>query len=74
MTATNVPQPDYCRRSWLFAPRAYPARMNNAYTVLGLLCAVLLFGLAACEREGPAEKAGEAVDRAARDVRDAVRK
>jgi hypothetical protein len=35
---------------------------------------VLLFGLAACEREGPAEKAGEAVDRAARDVRDAVRK
>jgi len=48
--------------------------MNNAYTVLGLLCAVLLFGLAACEREGPAEKAGEAVDRAARDVRDAVKK
>jgi hypothetical protein len=47
--------------------------MSHAYTVLGILCAVLLFGLAACEREGPAEKAGEAIDRAARDVGDAVK-
>jgi hypothetical protein len=38
--------------------------MNHAYTMIGALCAVLLFGLAACEREGPAEKAGRSVDRA----------
>jgi hypothetical protein len=47
--------------------------MNHAYTIIGILCAVLLLGLAACEREGPAEKAGRAVDEAARDVRDAVK-
>ena len=48
--------------------------MSHAYTVIGIVCVVLLFGLAACERKGPAEKAGEAIDRAARDVRDAVKK
>jgi len=48
--------------------------MNHAYTWMGILCAALLFGLAACEREGPAERAGESIDRAAKDVRDAVRK
>jgi hypothetical protein len=48
--------------------------MRDAYTAIGLLCAVLLFGLAACEREGPAEKAGRSIDRAAKDVRDAVKK
>ena len=48
--------------------------MGHTYTVIGLLCAALLFGLAACEREGPAEKAGRALDDAAKDVRDAVRK
>ncbi len=48
--------------------------MSHAYTILGIICAVLLFGLAACEREGPAEKAGRNIDRAAKDVRDAVRK
>ena len=48
--------------------------MGHAYTVLGILCAALLFGLAACEREGPVEKAGRSVDRAAKDVRDAVKK
>jgi hypothetical protein len=48
--------------------------MSYAYTVFGILCVVMLFGLAACEREGPGEKAGEAIDRAARDVRDAVKK
>jgi predicted small lipoprotein YifL len=48
--------------------------MSYAYTLLGIVCAVLLFGLAACEREGPAEKAGRNIDRAAKDVRDAVRK
>jgi len=47
--------------------------MSNVYTVLGILCAALLFGLAACEREGPAEKAGRSVDRAAKDMRDAVK-
>ena len=48
--------------------------MNHAYTLLGILCVILLLGLAACEREGPAEKAGRAVDEAARDVRDAVKR
>ena len=47
--------------------------MNQAYTLFGILCVLLLLGLAACEREGPAEKAGRAVDEAARDVRDAVK-
>jgi len=49
------------------------AGMSHLYTVLGILCAALLFGLAACEREGPAEKAGAAVDRAAKDVGDALK-
>jgi predicted small lipoprotein YifL len=49
-------------------------RMSHAYTVIGILCAALLFGLAACEREGPMEKAGRSVDKAAKDVRDAVKK
>lgn len=34
---------------------------------------LMLFALAACEQEGPAEKAGEAIDRAGRDIRDAVK-
>jgi hypothetical protein len=38
--------------------------MSRAYTIIGTLCAFLLFGLAACEREGPAEKAGRELDRA----------
>ena len=50
------------------------APMSHAYTALGIVCIVLLLGLAACEREGPMEKAGRSVDRAAKDVRDAVRK
>jgi len=50
--------------------------MSHAYTVFGAICAAVLFGLAlpGCHREGPAEKAGRAVDQAAKDVRDAVRK
>ena len=48
--------------------------MSHAYTCFGIICAVLLLGLAACEREGPMEKAGEKIDRAAKDARDAVRK
>ena len=47
--------------------------MSHLYTVLGILCAALLFGLAACEREGPAEKAGRSVDRAVNKAGDAVR-
>jgi predicted small secreted protein len=47
--------------------------MSHLYTVLGILCTVVLFGLAACER-GPMEKAGRDIDRAAKDVRDAVKK
>jgi hypothetical protein len=50
------------------------SQMSHAYTLLGIFCAVLLFGLAACEREGPMEKAGRSVDRAAKDMRDAVKK
>jgi len=49
------------------------ALMSHAYTILGIVCAVLLLGLAACEREGPMEKAGRSVDRAAKDVADAVK-
>ena len=48
--------------------------MSHAYTVIGIVCAALLLGLAACEREGPMEKAGRSVDRAAKDVRDSVKK
>jgi len=48
--------------------------MSHAYTVIGTLCAALLFGLAACEREGPAEKAGRSVERAVENVGDALRK
>ena len=40
---------------------------------LCLLISLVLISLAACEREGPGEKAGEAVDRAGRDIRDAVK-
>ena len=32
-----------------------------------------LFALSACERKGPAEKAGEKIDQAGRDLRDAVK-
>jgi hypothetical protein len=48
--------------------------MTHAYTVIGIVCVLLLFGLAACEREGPAEKAGESIDRAVKDARDALKK
>jgi hypothetical protein len=51
----------------------YAAVMTHSYTLLGIVCLVLLLGLAACDRQGPAEKAGEAIDRAARDARDAIK-
>jgi hypothetical protein len=40
-------------------------------TLLALLPAVLI-GLAACEREGPAERTGRSLDRAGQSVRDTV--
>ena len=48
--------------------------MTNPYTVLGVVCAALLFGLAVtgCS-EGPAEKAGRKIDRAVDKTGDAVR-
>jgi hypothetical protein len=48
--------------------------MRHAYTVFGVVCAALLFGLAltGCH-EGPAEKAGRKVDRAVEKTGDAVR-
>ena len=44
-------------------------RKSRLITML-ILGAVLGTGLAACEQDGPAERAGEKVDEAARDVRD----
>jgi predicted small lipoprotein YifL len=38
-----------------------------------LIIVAALFALSACERKGPAEKAGEAIDKAGRDLRDAVK-
>ena len=74
MTATNVPRPDYCGVVRLLHCARSLALMSHAYTALGIVCVVLLLGLAACEREGPMEKAGRSVDQAAKDVRDAVKK
>jgi len=37
-----------------------------------LVPALLVLGLAACEREGPAERTGRSLDRAGQNVRDAV--
>ena len=49
-------------------------RYRREHVMLGAsVLRALLFGLAACEK-GPAEKAGERIDRAAKDARDAVRK
>lgn len=41
--------------------------MTRTLTVL-----LLLLGIAACQREGPAERAGRSLDRAGQSVRDAV--
>jgi hypothetical protein len=46
---------------------AHNRRMKSFYFAL-----IVLALLGACEREGPAERAGEKIDRAAEDVRDAV--
>jgi hypothetical protein len=59
--------------NWCSATRSL-LRMSHAYTVFGVVCAALLFGLAVtgCS-EGPAEKAGRSIDRAADKVGDTVR-
>jgi hypothetical protein len=69
-----VPLPDYCVRGELAAFGSYRAFMSHPYTLLGIVCAVLLLGLAACEREGPAEKAGRNLDRAVKDAGDALKR
>jgi hypothetical protein len=38
--------------------------------VAAMLAGLMFTGLSACEKEGPAEKAGEAIDDAASDVAD----
>ena len=44
---------------------------NLAATVAAGICAaVLMLGLAACEKKGPAEKAGEQVDHAVESVKE----
>jgi hypothetical protein len=45
--------------------------MPNFLRIL-LLPALLTISLAACERQGPAERAGRSLDRAGENVRDAV--
>jgi len=44
-------------------------------TIRALLSALFLFSLAVagCDRQGPAERAGENVDEAARETKDAVK-
>ena len=37
-------------------------------TLAAILAGLLVMGLSACEKEGPAEKAGKAMDEAASDV------
>ena len=39
-------------------------------TLLALFSALLFIGLLGCEKEGPAEQAGKAIDEAASDVAD----
>ena len=39
-------------------------------TTLAALAAVLMFGLTACEKQGPVERAGEEVDEAVNRVKD----
>jgi hypothetical protein len=52
------------------APGAAQNRRMKPFYLAILVLAILG---AACEREGPAERAGEKIDRAAKDVRDAVK-
>lgn len=46
---------------------------DNRRMRLFIVLLAALFALAACHREGPAEKAGRKLDQAGRDLRDAVK-
>jgi hypothetical protein len=53
-------------------------QMGNIMTIRKVVVAVLVAGLAvaglsACEKEGPAEKAGKAIDEAASDMSDSTK-
>jgi hypothetical protein len=65
------------------APQHEPARRSRAVArhhcmettmtpIFRLLVPALLLGLAACQQEGPAERAGRSVDRAGQNVRDTL--
>mgnify|MGYP003573166853 FL=1 len=41
--------------------------------VAAMLAGLMFTGLSACEKEGPAEKAGEAIDEAASDISDSTK-
>ena len=41
--------------------------------VAAMLAGLMFTGLSACEKEGPAEKAGEAIDEAASDMSDSTK-
>jgi hypothetical protein len=44
--------------------------MINKEIIAAMLAGLMLIGLSACEKEGPAEKAGKAIDDTASDVAD----
>ena len=46
---------------------------SNSKLAAALLLAFAVAGLSACEKKGPAERAGEAVDKAAQKAGDAVK-
>jgi predicted small lipoprotein YifL len=46
--------------------------MNSKKTILVLFLATVFLSLAACEREGPAERAGEQIDNAVEDAGAAI--
>ena len=43
-------------------------------SLLAILCSVFVIGLAGCKQEGPAEKAGKELDKAAQQLGDGVKK
>jgi predicted small lipoprotein YifL len=44
--------------------------MNTRNVAVGICAAMLMLGMSACEKKGPAEKAGEQVDQAVESVKD----
>ena len=47
--------------------------MNLKRTIAIMFAGLMLIGLPACEKEGPAEKAGKMIDDAASDVADSAK-